>query len=206
MAEPSLNTIRLHLLWGRMRQGNGDARNELLQSIAERFERLARKMLRQFPGVARHEQTGDVVQNATLRLLKALEEIQPASIRDLMGLAALQIRRELLDLSRSHRGRKGGRIQTLRHADLVKVDASSQGDFQPMAVVDEDVEAWESLHRAVEQLSTEEREVFSLVFYHGWPQADVAELFQVTDRTVRRWWQSACLKLHQLVGGKLPSA
>ena len=43
-----------------------------------------------------------------------------------------------------------------------------------------------------------------LVFYHGWTQAQIAELFQVDERTIRRRWQSACLRLHQLVGENLP--
>ena len=42
-----------------------------------------------------------------------------------------------------------------------------------------------------------EREVVGLVFYHGWTQAQVAELFQVDVRTVRRWWESALVKLHR---------
>lgn len=46
-------------------------------------------------------------------------------------------------------------------------------------------------------LPTDEREVVGLIFYHGWSQEEVAELFQVTERTVRRWWQSARLKLHE---------
>jgi DNA-directed RNA polymerase specialized sigma24 family protein len=46
--------------------------------------------------------------------------------------------------------------------------------------------------------------VLGLVFYHGWTQAQIAELFQVDERTVRRRWQAACLRLNRLVGEKLP--
>jgi DNA-directed RNA polymerase specialized sigma24 family protein len=42
------------------------------------------------------------------------------------------------------------------------------------------------------------------VFYHGWTQAQIAELFEVDERTIRRRWQSACLRLNELVGGDLP--
>ena len=38
----------------------------------------------------------------------------------------------------------------------------------------------------------------------GWTQVQIAELFQVDERTIRRRWQSACLRLHQLVKGELP--
>ena len=51
----------------------------------------------------------------------------------------------------------------------------------------------------VPQLPCEEREVFSLIFYHGWQQQDVADLFEVNVRTVRRWWQSALVMLHDVL-------
>jgi DNA-directed RNA polymerase specialized sigma24 family protein len=46
--------------------------------------------------------------------------------------------------------------------------------------------------------------VFSLSFYHAWTQQQIAELLGVTERTVRRRWQAACLELNRLVGGQLP--
>ena len=44
-----------------------------------------------------------------------------------------------------------------------------------------------------------QREVVGLIYYHGWTQAQVAELFQVNVRTVRRWWESALVDLHRLL-------
>jgi DNA-directed RNA polymerase specialized sigma24 family protein len=38
----------------------------------------------------------------------------------------------------------------------------------------------------VERLLVEEREVVGLRFYHGWSEADIAALFSITERTVRR--------------------
>ena len=43
----------------------------------------------------------------------------------------------------------------------------------------------------------EEKEVVSLIFYHGWTQAQVAAFFQVGERTVRRWWVSAQLRIKE---------
>jgi DNA-directed RNA polymerase specialized sigma24 family protein len=37
-----------------------------------------------------------------------------------------------------------------------------------------------------EQLPAQERGVVSLMFYHGWTQPQIAELFQVDQRTIRR--------------------
>jgi RNA polymerase sigma factor (sigma-70 family) len=48
-------------------------------------------------------------------------------------------------------------------------------------------------------LPVEERQVVELIFYHGWTQAEVADLFDVTVRTVQRRWQTALMKLHRVL-------
>ena len=194
MSDESLRTAILHNWIQRMRDGDDSAREELLQSVCERLERLARKMLRDFPGVKRWEQTCDVLQNALLRLLKALEKVDPHSVRDFYALAAVQIRRELLDLVRQYYGTFG--MGTNQKGQL------TQGDSQttPVEAVahddGEDLDKWCAFHREVENLPAELREVVSLKFYHGWSQEEIAELLQVSLRTVRRYWQTAQVKLH----------
>jgi len=48
--------------------------------------------------------------------------------------------------------------------------------------------------------------VVGLVFYHGWTPTPVfAELFQVAERTIRRRWRSACLRLGEALGGDFPA-
>src|SRR5436305_5872475 len=91
----------------RLKQGDESARSELLRCASERLTRLTRKMLRDFPGVHRWEQTDDVLQNANLRLYSALKAVTPPSARDFFRLAALQIRRELLDMARRYAGPMG---------------------------------------------------------------------------------------------------
>src|SRR5262245_52885470 len=100
MTEPSLRTTQIHHWLDRMRAGETVARDELFRQVSARLERLARKMLRRFPEVARWEQTGDVLQNALPRLLRALEVVRPGSVREFFGLAAEQLRRTLIDLAR----------------------------------------------------------------------------------------------------------
>ena len=43
-----------------------------------------------------------------------------------------------------------------------------------------------------------------LIFYHGWTQAQIAELFDVDEWTIRRRWRSACRHLSEALGGRLP--
>jgi RNA polymerase sigma factor (sigma-70 family) len=56
----------------------------------------------------------------------------------------------------------------------------------------------------VDQLPIEEQEVVGLTFYNGWTQAQIADLFGVDERTVRRRWRSACLTLSEALGGRFP--
>lgn len=69
----------------------------------------------------------------------------------------------------------------------------------------EDFELWVRFHEAVDRLPLGEREVVGLVFYNGWTQARIAELFGVDERTIRRRWASACERLRKVVG-ELPES
>jgi RNA polymerase sigma-70 factor (ECF subfamily) len=193
-------TMHMHRLIDRIQKGDEDARDELVRSVGNSLERLARKMLQRYPGVQRWEETGDVLQNALLRLLRAVQEIKPASMRDFFGLAAEQVRRELVDLARHYRSGKGlgRRLASDGDAILQKVE------LEDPAVADDNLERWHDFHEAIFRLPPEEREIMGLVFYHGWTQAQIAALFQTSERTIRRRWQSACLKIDHMVKGGLP--
>jgi RNA polymerase sigma-70 factor (ECF subfamily) len=205
MSEHTFSTRRMHRWLDSIQAGDRAAENELLSHVGQRLERLARKMLRRFPGVKRWADTGDVLQNATLRLLRALHEVRPADTREFFSLAAEQMRRELLDLSRHFYGPEG---EGANHATVAgAVDSEAAAGHQPATPDDaDDLERWCAFHEAVAHLPAEEREVVGLVFYHGWTQAQIAELFQVDVRTVRRHWQAACMRLMDRVGENLPES
>jgi RNA polymerase sigma-70 factor (ECF subfamily) len=195
MTEPSLHTTQLQGWLGRIQAGDQAARNELVQAIQGRLEQLARRMLRRHPAVARWAETGDVFQGAVMRLLRALEKKSPASTRDFLNLAAEIIRRELIDLARHFQGPLG---LGANHASGPPEDPAAP-DANPV-----DLECWTALHQAVDRLPAELREVFSLTFYHGWTQQQIAELFAVDVRTVRRRWLAACQAVISALDGELP--
>jgi RNA polymerase sigma-70 factor (ECF subfamily) len=198
MDDLSPQTTQLHRWLDRVQAGDPAAREELLRGVGNRLERLARKMLGRFPGVRRWVETDDVLQSALLRLLRALQGVRPGSMRDLFGLAAEQMRRELLDLARHYYGPHGQGAHHASHGP--GVDASTPANEPPDRADDPDeLERWCAFHREVEGLPAEEREVVGLIFYHGWKQADVADLFGVSERTVRRRWEAALVKLHNVL-------
>src|SRR4051794_2655565 len=107
MPDAPVDTVELEDRLRRMNAGDRQARDELFRHAAGRLERLTRKMLKKYPGVHRWAQTDDVLQNALARLLRSLEAVKPASLRDFFGLSTEMIRRELIDLARHYYGPQG---------------------------------------------------------------------------------------------------
>jgi RNA polymerase sigma factor (sigma-70 family) len=192
-----MRTASLHDILRRFQGGDQAALDELIRRTGDRLQRLAGKMLRGSATVNAREQANDVLQNSLVRLTRALREVRPPSMSDFFRLAAEQIRRELIDLARYHR-RRAGVNEPFPSAPFDPAD-----DRTPP---ESDLDSWHALHEAVERLSDNLREVFSLTFYHGRTQAEIAELLGLSDRQVRRHWRNACLRLNEILEGNLPTA
>ncbi len=48
--------------------------------------------------------------------------------------------------------------------------------------------------------------MFDLLWYQQLSQAEAAQLLNVSERTVKRRWASARLKLHDALGGQSPES
>lgn len=189
----------------RLRSGDSSARGQLLAIACDQMGRIARRMLPAFPIVRRWDQTDDVVQNAAMRLCRALDDVQPGNVREFIGLAALQIRRELLDLAKKH-GRAGAMAANhetnCRHLDgepVMKVDHVAC----PTAG-DDALARWTRLHEAAESLPDDERELFHLAWYLGVSQAEASRLLGCSIRTVKRRWESAKTLIAAAMDGEMP--
>jgi RNA polymerase sigma-70 factor (ECF subfamily) len=156
--------------------------------------------------VRRWEETDDVLQNALLRLHRALREVALPSARDFFRLAALQIRRELLDLARHHYGPHGLGAHHASRAAAHAADGSQPPAHEPAAHSHEPgrLAAWTEFHTQAGALPDDEREVFDLLWYQGLSQAEAATILGISERTVKRRWQAARLALHQALHGELP--
>jgi RNA polymerase sigma-70 factor (ECF subfamily) len=184
----------------RLQAGDDSAFNEILTHFEGRLIHLSRLMLAGFPGVRRWEQTGDVFQEAMLRLQQAMRKVTPAHPRDFLKLAALQIRRELLSLARSYRA-----PARPSQAMAPGTDGSDQPD-EPSSDTDGPCELaiWTEFHERASSMREELREVFDLIWYHGLTQQEAADVLGVSERTVRSRWLEARLALREALGGQLP--
>ena len=206
MATAPGNTTQLRYWLERMRAGDGHARQELLAHASARLRTLAGRMLRDYPSVRRWEQTDDVLQQALMRLHRALAEVTPESLPHFYNLAALQIRRELLDLAKHHLGPEGqgARHHSDAHGRAADDEGGPLGGVADHAAEPTTLEAWSEFHARVEALPPQEREVFNLLWYQGLNQDEAAEALGVSSRTVLRRWQSARLLLYQALHGEQP--
>jgi RNA polymerase sigma-70 factor (ECF subfamily) len=188
MAEASPATTWLHQQIKRLRRGDDAARQTLIATVGGRMRRIAHHMLQGYPGVRAAADTDDVLQNTFVRLLAALRTIRPDSARDFFQLAAYLTRQELIDLLRRC---------ARRQSEALPPDVA---DPAPTA---DHLDAWRHFHEAVERLPANERELMNLAFYHGWTQAQIAEILGVDTRTVRRYWALACVHLREALHDEL---
>ena len=205
MPQPLSSTILLQQKLDEIRAGHDDAAEALMSHAYERLRKLARKMLANYPAVHRWEQTDDVLQNAAMRLNRAVKQVQPESVRAFFGLAALQIRRVLIDLARHYGGPQG---QGAHHATAAAAPSATRSDLINRQPAPDDepltLAQWQEFHELAGKLPQPEREVFDQMWYHGLSQTEVASVLEISLRTVNRRWQSARLKLYDAMQGQSP--
>jgi RNA polymerase sigma-70 factor (ECF subfamily) len=108
------------------------------------------------------------------RLLKALREARPRTVRELFALANQHMRGELNDLARRLDEQQAA--AELREG-RVPAPASNASDLTPDG---------RRMLRAIEELPQDEREVFDLVRIQGMTQAEAAHVLGVSAETVKR--------------------
>jgi RNA polymerase sigma-70 factor (ECF subfamily) len=207
--QPGTDEISLvSSLLERARNGDDQARAELIECSCQRLLRLTRRMLhRQCPDLRRWEDTSDVLQQALLRLDRSLEKIKPESVRQFYRLAGQQIRWELIDLCRHHFGPQG--VGAHYQSDCGDRAANPGGQRGHEAADDTAGPAglmeWTEFHEHVDALPDQEREVFDLLWYQQLSQQDAAAVLGVSVGTVKLRWQRAKLKLHKACDGRPPA-
>src|SRR3954451_11024143 len=175
---------------------------ELLDRVVGRLRALCASLLyRGYPRLARpplnlepDELLGAVVE----RLLKALREARPRTVRQFFALANQHVRWELNDLARrlDERGDAAGLAE-----ELVPAAQSSGSTLGPDG---------RRILEAIEGLPEDEREAFGLLRLQGLTQAEAAEILDVSCKTVRRRLNRALILLTQQLddlrpGGEPPS-
>ncbi len=185
---------RTTFLVNQLRAGDPLARQRLVEHSCGRLHKLASRMLRRRPELRRWEQTDDLMQNALIRLCRALESVEVQSSEHFHRLAAQQLRWETLDLSKKHLGPEG--LGANHHTDHAKQADNGEGIIDRAAAPGEPstLAEWTHFHETVAALPDDEREVVELRWYQGLSQCQIAPVIGVCTKTVQRRWVSAmCL-------------
>jgi RNA polymerase sigma factor (sigma-70 family) len=178
----------------RLAKGDTSARNELLTIASERLRFLVRKSLRQYPTVARWEESDDVLQGVLLRLMRALTSVTLTDGRHFFALSSTLIHRELMDLKRHYFGPEG---QGANYASVApRGDNSSAPELGATQTLDpERLTLWTEFHCRVEQLDPPLREVFDLKWYQGLTDAEAAAVLKIHPKSISRRWRESRLFL-----------
>jgi RNA polymerase sigma-70 factor (ECF subfamily) len=201
MAEDT--TMRLQRCLDRLHAGNASARDDLISAAATRLNRLARKMFHAEGRLRQWQDTGDIFQGAMVRLCRALAEVTPGTLREFFRLAALQVRRELIDLARHYYSTASPHVVVTGSGSSAP---AATGDPADSTLEPSHLATWSEFHEQIGALPDEEREVFDLVWYQGLTHAQAAAFLGVSTKTIQRRWQASCLRLYEVLEGQLPGA
>jgi RNA polymerase sigma-70 factor (ECF subfamily) len=198
----SANTLGL---LERLRAGDPDAKDALIARTYDRLMVLARKYLKGFPDARIVEDTEGVLHESYVKHLnKALDDVRPSTHAQFFGLAALQIRRTLIEIIRRVRGR-GAKPRPLK-VDSRDADGIGPGEHEPAvdsgsSQNDRQIDVLE----AIDKLPDELRDVVNLHMFIGLTLTEVAELLGVTVVIVKYRWTAACEKLGEFLAHYVPS-
>lgn len=170
----------------------------LLASAVDRLHLICTAMLfRSYPRLTKpplNLQADELLSAMVERLLKAMREVHPKTVRQFFALANQHMRWELNDLAR--RLDKEACAVELRESLVGAQTDSSESQLST------------GTHRileAIEGLPEEEREVFDLVKIQGMSQPEAAEVLGVSAKTVQRRLVRCLTLLTSKVGDLLPT-
>jgi RNA polymerase sigma factor (sigma-70 family) len=184
-----LDLPHLEEMLARARNGDSKAENELFDYVLKRFEVIVTHIYR-VPARADVSRS-DVIQEGCLRLVRLLRDHAATveSAQHLLLLAGQHLRWALVEQLRKW---KPGLVKRLRSKS-----AGQQPPASP-STSPEQLELWERFHTLIDAdgvLEPKERAVFTLRWYQGLSQKEIASTLQVSERTVKRYWKSAKDKL-----------
>ena len=170
----------------------------LLDRAVLRLQRLCATLLHHdYPRLTRpplNLQTDELLGAVVERLLKALRQARPRTVREFFALAGQHMRWELNDLARRLDNQPAA--VELREGEI-PTPASSDAGLSPAGL---------RMLEAIDGLPEDEREAFDLVRIQGLPYAEAAELLGVAPRTVQRRLDRGLRLLTERLGDLGPAA
>ena len=171
---------------------------ELVASSVNRLHLLCTSML--FRGYPRltlpplNLRSEEMLSSVVERLLKAMREVRPQTVRQFFGLASQHMRWELNDLAR--RLDENTAAVELRDSLVPAPPETDGSQVTPNA---------RRMLEAIEHLPEDEREVFNLVRIQGLTQPEAAGVLGVSAKTVQRRLNRGILLLSEQLADLQPN-
>ncbi len=150
----------------------------LLERSANRLSMLCGNLLhRRYPRLAYppiNLSSDELLSAVVERLIKAMREAKPSSVRQYFALAGQHMRWELNDLARRLDNERPAGITD---ENLIADCAPSDSQLSDLCI---------QIFEEIDALPVEQREVFELVRIQGLPVSEVAKIVNATEVTVRR--------------------
>jgi RNA polymerase sigma factor (TIGR02999 family) len=165
---------------GSVTMPEGGAVERMMPVVYEELRRIARRQLRH-EGVGHTLNTTALVHEAYLRLA-APSHLDVSGRAEFLSIAAMAMRRVLIDYARQRTAQKRGGVQMRVELDDIEVAADDRAE--QLVALDE---ALTSLAASNPRLAR----VVDCRFFGGMSQEETALALQLTPRTVRRDWTKA---------------
>jgi RNA polymerase sigma-70 factor (ECF subfamily) len=170
---------------------------EMLAASLNRLHLLCRSMLyRSYPRLTRpplNLQPDEMLGAVTERMLKAMRQARPPTVRQFFAIANQHMRWELNDVARRLDSQTPA--VELRESFAAASDGSTESPLRPDAV---------RILEAIERLPDEEREAFDLVRVQELTQPEAAAVLGVGLRTVQRRLSRALVLLSEALSDLRP--
>jgi len=171
---------------------------ELLGRAAERLHLLCATLLyRSYPRLTHaplNLRSEEMLSAVVERLLKALRNVRPATVRQFFALANQHMRWKQNDLPRRlDEQAPAGALPD----EFIAAQDSNDSQISPVA---------RRLLEAIEALPEEEREVFGLVRIQGMQLVEAANILDVSPKTIQRRLNRGLLILIEKLGDLRPAA
>jgi RNA polymerase sigma-70 factor (ECF subfamily) len=170
----------------------------LLASAVDRLHLLCTALLfRNYPRLTQpplNLQADELLSSVVERLLKAMREVRPPTVRHFFALANRHMRWELNDLAR-RLDKEAGRVELRESLAGAPVESGgSQLSADALRILE-----------AIEGLPEDEREAFDLVRIQGMSQPEAAEVLGVSEKTVQRRLVRCLTVLTRTIGDLRPA-
>ena len=171
---------------------------DLLSRAVDRLHLLCATLLRRnYPRLTRgplNIQSEELLDAVVERLMKAMRNVRPATVRAFFALANQHIRWELNDLARRLDNQRMVELQESRLPAPVADSASTSAESPELC----------RILAAIEALPEAEREVFNLIRIQGMTYPEAAEVIGVSPKTVQRRLARCLILLSARIGDLAP--